>query len=192
MREIIYNDYFWQNDLVRLKAWSADDWEWDYYNNFDTSAMRTGDCEVPFPPTVLQSKTFSEKISNLSNINGRTYFAIETLEGVIVGRINFNSDDERHGTFEIATLIDKDYRSKGYATAAMKILLKYGFMEKRLNKYCASILEGNIGSISMHKKLGCQLEGTCKENIYTNGTYYDELLFGLTKKDYVILIDSTN
>jgi RimJ/RimL family protein N-acetyltransferase len=37
-----------------------------------------------------------------------------------------------------------------------------------------------------------KFEGTCKENIYTNGTYYDELLFGLTKNDYLKVIDSTN
>ncbi|GCD08896.1 GNAT family N-acetyltransferase [Clostridium tagluense] len=192
MREIVYENYFWQNDLVRLRAWSPEDWEWDYYNNFDTSAMRLGDCEVPFPPTVLESKNFSEKIANLSNNTGRTYFAIETLEGTIVGRINFNNNDERNGTFEIALLIDRDYRGKGYGTAAMKILLQYAFMEKRLNKYCGSLLEGNIGSVAMHKKLGCQQEGLCKENIYTNGRYCDEILFGLTKEDYLKMIDFTN
>jgi len=27
MREILYDDYFWQNELIRLRAWSVDDWE---------------------------------------------------------------------------------------------------------------------------------------------------------------------
>jgi RimJ/RimL family protein N-acetyltransferase len=192
MREIVYDDYFWQNDLVRLRAWSPDDWEWDYCNNFDTSAVRLADCEVNLPATVLESKNFSDRIANLSSGNGRTYFAIETLDGTNVGRMNLNSIDERNGTFEIATKIDRDYRGNGSGTAALKILLQYAFMERRLNKYCASLLEGNVESISMHKKLGFQQEGTCKENIYTNGTYYDELLFGLTKKNYLKLIDSTN
>lgn len=185
MKEIRYDNYFWQNDLVRLRAWSADDWEWDYYNNFDTSALRLADCEVHLPPTVLESKSYSERIANLSNNNGRTYFAIETLEGVNVGRINLNSIDERNGTFEIATLIDMDYRGKGYGTAAMRILLQYAFMERRLNKYCGSILEDNVGSAAMHKKLGCQQEGICRQNFYINGRYYDEILFGLTKEDYL-------
>jgi RimJ/RimL family protein N-acetyltransferase len=191
MREIIYDNYFWQNDLVRLRAWSADDWEWDYYNTFDTSALRLADCEVHLPATILESKNFSDKIANLSNGNGRTYFAIDTLEGITVGRISLSDIDERNGTFEIAILIDRDHRGNGYGTAAMKILLKYAFMEKRLNKYCASLLEENIGSAAMHKKLGCEQEGLCKQNIYINGRYCDEILFGLTKDDYLKMTDTT-
>jgi RimJ/RimL family protein N-acetyltransferase len=191
IREIIYDNYFWQNDLVRLRAWSADDWEWDYYNAFDTSALRLADCEMHLTPTVLESKNFSERIANLSSANGRIYFAIEIFEGTNVGRISLNCNDERNGTFEIAILIDRDHRGKGYGTDAMKILLKYAFMERRLNKYCASLLEGNIESIAMQKKLGCQQEGLCKQNIYTNGRYCDEILFGLTKEDYLKVIDAT-
>lgn len=188
MREILYDNYYWQNDLVRLRAWSEDDWEWDYYNNFDSEALRLADCELNLPPTVSASQQFSDEIKDFST-NSRTYFAVETLDGVLIGRMNLNSIDEKNGTFEIAILIDRDHRGKGYATSAMKLVLKYGFMEKRLNKYCASILEGNEGSIAMHKKLGCEQEAVLKQNIYTNGKYYSELLFGLLKEDYLKIIE---
>lgn len=183
MRDILYNNYYWQNDLVRLRAWSEEDWEWDYWNNFDSEALRLADCELHLPPTITASQKFSLSIKDFCNDN-RIGFAIETLDGITVGNMNLNSIDERNGTFEIATLIDRDYRGRGYGTSAMKIVLKYAFMERRLNKYCASILEGNLGSITMHKKLGCEQEGVCKQNIYTNGKYHDEILFGLTKDMY--------
>lgn len=53
MKEVIYDNYFWQNDLVRLRAWSEDDWEWDYYTSFDTSAAILADYVVDLLPTVL-------------------------------------------------------------------------------------------------------------------------------------------
>ncbi|MBU5311348.1 GNAT family N-acetyltransferase [Tissierella carlieri] len=190
MREIVYDNYYWQNDLIRLRAWSADDWNWDYCTNFDSETLRLADCELSLPPTVVASQKFSERIKDFSTANNRTYFAIETLDGTLVGRINILLGDEQHGTFEVATKIDKEYRGKGYGTAAMRIMLKYAFMEKRLNKYCASILEGNLESIAMHEKLGCEQEGVCKQNIYTNGRYHDEILFGLTKEDYLKKINS--
>lgn len=34
------------------------------------------------------------------------------------------------------------------------------------------------------KWLGCQEEGRIRRNIYTNGRYYDELVFGLTKEEF--------
>lgn len=192
MRKIVYDNYYWQNDLVRLRAWSEDDWEWDYYTNFDNSAGRLSDYEIDLPPTVLNSKKFSERIANLSTNNCRTAFAIETLDGIHVGRINILIDDHKNGTFGIGLKIDRDHRGKGYGTSATKLLLKYGFMERRLNKYTVSVLEGNEGSIKMHKKLGCEQEGVLKQNIYTNGRYYDEIYFGLTKDAYLKMIDSTD
>jgi len=185
VREIVYDNYYWQNDLVRLRAWSEDDWEWDYYTNFDTLAARLADYEVDLPPTPLNSKKYSERIANLSTNNCRIAFAIDTLDGIHVGRINILLDDDKNGTFGIGLKIDRDHRGKGYGTNAVKLLLKYGFMERRLNKYSVSVLEGNEGSIKMHKKLGCEQEGVLKQNIYTNGRYYDEIYFGLTKDMYL-------
>ncbi|MBU3197222.1 GNAT family N-acetyltransferase [Clostridium algidicarnis] len=185
MREAVYDNYFWQSDLVRLRAWSEEDWEWDYYTNFDTSAARLADYEINLPPTGLNSKKYSERIANLAINNCRIAFAIETLEGIHVGRINILLDDDENGTFGMGLKISSEHRGKGYGTSAMKILLKYGFMEKRLNKYSVSVIEGNEGSIKMHKKLGCEQEGVLKQNIYTNGRYYDEIYFGLTKEDYL-------
>lgn len=130
---------------------------------------------VDLPPTVSNSKSYSEKILNLASNNCGTVFAIETLEGLHVGRINILLDDDQNGTFGIGLKIGREHRGNGYGTSAMKILLKYGFMEKRLNKYTVSVLEGNEGSIKMYQKLGCDQEGVLKQNVYTNGNYYDEI-----------------
>nr|WP_291563587.1 GNAT family protein [Clostridium sp. UBA2485] len=74
-----------------------------------------------------------------------------------------------------------EYQGRGYGTSAMKMFIKYGFMERRLNKCSSTVLEGNEVSIKMHKKLGYEQEGVLKQNIYMNGRYYDEICFGLTK-----------
>lgn len=185
MKEITYDNFYWQNDLVRLRAWQEEDWEWDYYNSFDSLAGRLADYNIDLPPTSLGSKEYSSRVANFKSNNGRTVFAIETLEGTHVGRINILLDDDKNGTFGMGIKVAKEYQGKGYGTSAMKILMKYGFMEKRLNKYSASVLEGNDASINMHRKLGCEQEGVLKQNIYTNGRYYDEIYFGLTKDKYM-------
>lgn len=66
---------------------------------------------------------------------GRRMFSIQTLEGTTVGGLNLNSIDERHGTFSIGMQIYPQFRGKGYGTAAMRILMGYAFLERRLNKY---------------------------------------------------------
>ena len=39
-------------------------------------------------------------------------------------------------------------------------------------------------SIRLHEKLGFQLEGRLRRMIYTNGQFFDELLFGLTAEEF--------
>lgn len=190
MKEIVYDNYYWQNDLVRLRAWSEDDWEWDYHSCFDSSAERLASYNMDFPATVSGSKEYSSKVADCKPNHCRTVLAIETLDGVHVGRINILLDDHDNGTFGMGIRISREHQGKGYGTSAMKMLIKYAFMEKRLNKYSVSVLEGNEGSIKMHKKLGCEQEGRLKQNIYTNGRYYDEIYFGLTKDMYLKMMDS--
>ena len=81
--------------------------------------------------------------------------------------------------------IDRDHRGKGYGTAAVRILLRYAFFERRLNKFNDLVLEGNAASASMLIKLGCIQEGVRRQVIYTNGQYFDEILFGLTKEEFI-------
>jgi RimJ/RimL family protein N-acetyltransferase len=67
----------------------------------------------------------------------------------------------------------------------MKILLKYAFLERRLNKFNDYVLEGNDASAKMLKKLGCIQEGVCRQAVYINGKYMDFILFGLTKDEFI-------
>jgi RimJ/RimL family protein N-acetyltransferase len=143
------------------------------------------ECAIELPPTISGSKKFAEENADFTSTNGRIMFTIENLEGKNIGGINLNSIDERNGTFSIGIVIDKEYRGNGYGTSAMKILLKYAFLERRLNKFNDYVLEGNEGSAKMMKKLGCVQEGVRRQVVYINGQYLDFILFGLTKDEFV-------
>ncbi len=184
MREINYCNYYWQNETVRLRAMLPEDWENHYEDLYDSIARRRLQYEVELPPTEAHQKHVTEIFSNFDPKSGRLMFVIETLDGKPVGGVNLNSIDERHGTFSIGMQIGGIHRSRGYGTAAMRILLDYAFNERRLNKYYGSVIEDNIASATMLKKLGCSQEGIRKQQIFTNGRYYDEILYGLTKDEF--------
>lgn len=185
MREIDYTHYFWQDDKVRLRAIQDEDWEGCYRSNFDTPARLLLECAIELPPTILGAKKFVEENAHFSSTNGRIMFTIENLDGDSIGGINLNSIDERNGTFSIGIVIDKEHRAKGYGTSAMKILLKYAFLERRLNKFNDCVLEGNEGSAKMMRKLGCVQEGVRRQVVYINGKYLGFILFGLTKDEFI-------
>jgi RimJ/RimL family protein N-acetyltransferase len=185
MKEVNYANYFWQDEEIRLRAIQLEDWEGHYHNRFDTSARRLLECAVELPPTIAEAKKFAETFSDFSTGNGRIMFTIENLIGENIGGINLNSIDERNGTFSIGIQIDQDHRGKGYGTRATRILLRYAFYERRLNKFNDYVLEGNEASTTMMRNLGCVQEGVRRKVIYTNGQYHDLILFGLTKDEFI-------
>lgn len=184
MKPICYDNYYWQNDLVRLRAVVAEDWERAYHNLFDSQARRMLQYEIELPPVPACVQEANQKWVGFDPTTGRLMFTVETLEGVAVGGLNLGSINERNGTFHIGIQVDVGQRGKGYGTAAMRILLGYAFFERRLNKYNCTCLEANVASMAMLKKLGCVQEGIRRQNVYTDGRYMDEILFGLTKDDF--------
>ena len=185
MQPISYENYYWQNELVRLRAATFEDWDKFYPSNFDSKARFLLEEEVELPPVTATIQEQSRKFAGFSPETGRLMFTIETLDGKVVGGLNLNGINERQGTFGIGIQIIVGERGKGYGTAAMRMLLKYAFLERRLNKFNSGCVAGNTASAAMHQKLGCVQEGVRRQMYYSEGRYFDQLLFGLTKDEFI-------
>jgi RimJ/RimL family protein N-acetyltransferase len=185
MKPISYEKYFWQNELVRLRPLTPEDWEAAYPSLFDSPARFFLQEEIELPPEMAAVREQHLKWANSNRETGLFMFTIETLDGIAVGGLNLNSINERNGTFSIGIQIFVDQRNKGYGTAAMRILLKYAFLERRLNKFNSGCLEGNTASIGMHRNIGCLQEGVRRQMYYSGGKYLANILFGLTKDEFI-------
>jgi RimJ/RimL family protein N-acetyltransferase len=185
MKPISYDKYYWQNELVRLRATTPEDCEEAYPSYFDSPARFLLEEQVELPPVLATIQENSKKWDNFNQETGRVMFTIETLEGEAVGALNLNNINERTGTFGIGIWVFTDHRQKGYGTAAMRILLKYAFLERRLNKFNSGWVEGNTGSEKMHKKLGCIQEGKIRQMYYSGGRFFDWILVGLLKDEFI-------
>jgi RimJ/RimL family protein N-acetyltransferase len=190
MRPIVYETYFWQDDVVRLRAVRPGDATHHLYNRFDSPARLLLEAMVELPPTEVEAKAFVDEWVDFRETSQRIMFSIETLDGTYVDGLNLAGVDERNGTFGIGIQIDRDQRGKGYGTAAMRILLRYALFERRLHKFNVSVLEGNVASARMLEKLGCVLEGARREVVFANGRYFDEILYGMTEKEFRWALDA--
>lgn len=170
---------------MRLRAVTFEDWENAYPNYFDSKARFLLQEEIELPPVAATVQEQYRKFADFNKETGRLMFTVETLDGTAVGGLNLNSINERNGTFSIGIQIGVEYRGKGYGTAAMRILLKYAFLERRLNKFDVWCVEGNVAAITMMKKLGCIQEGVGRQVIYSGGRYLDGIPFGLTKDEFI-------
>ena len=179
-----YADYFWQGDKVRLRPSGSDDWEQVYRESFDSPARQVLQLGIELPQSPEMAREAVEKYANCKDVDGVVIFAIEGVDGKTVGGISLHSRNRKNGTFGFGIVIYRPFRRKGYAKDAVSILLRYCFQERRYQKCNSACVHNNTASIALHKGLGFVKEGRRRRNLYFNGQYYDDILFGLTKEEF--------
>jgi len=181
--------YYWQGDLVRLRPMHADDVDlWLAEEQSDSEAVRFLNYGMTLPKSSHDARAFAERYAQFNNINERIMFSIESTEGNLIGGINIHSMNQRNGTFETGSRIYSAYRGRGYGFEAKLIVLRYAFHELRFQKYNIRCLATNEPMIRHATRLGCQAEGRIRRHIYTDGAYHDELIFGLTREEFDVLL----
>ena len=176
------SDYFWELGNTRLRPLRENDVERYLSADLDSEAKRSLNYAVGLPRS-LESQAESLPV-NFKNAPARLDFAVETSSGEFVGSVAISDINEQSGTFSTVSFILKDYRRSGHAERAKDLMLRYMFGERRFQKYNTVCMESNTAIIAHLKKLGCKEEGRRRRTIYTNGRFYDQLLFGLTKEEW--------
>jgi len=112
-------------------------------------------------------------------------FAITLKEnGELIGAISIMSIVENHQG-ELGYWVGVPYWNKGYCTEAAREVLRYGFMEKGLNRIHACYLSRNPASGSVMEKLGMNHEGTRKQHVRKWEVFEDMELSGILRSEWV-------
>ena len=84
---------------------------------------------------------------------------------------------------------NKKYRSKGYGTEAIKLILDYGFNYLNLNNIKLDLVEFNLRALSCYKKCGFKEYGRRRRCKFIDGKYYDiiemDILADEFKEDFI-------
>jgi len=184
------NPYYWQGKLVRLRPMRLEDAElWLAEQQSDSTAVRYLNAGMALPASETAARRFVKKYAEFKNSDQHMMFSIDNLEGQFVGNINIHDADQKNGTFETGSRIFQAHRGRGYFFDAKLIILRYAFHELRYQKYYIFCMEDNEPMIRHAARLGCKSEGRLRRHIYTNGRFYDELVFGLTREEFDKLLE---
>lgn len=121
---------------------------------------------------------------NNKNNNYRIDAIIE-YNNIPVGLIGLLSIDSSNNKAEFyITIGDKNYKNKGIATTATKMMLEYAFGELSLNKIYLNVDKENLYAIKLYEKVGFVCEGIFKEDLIHNGRYIDRLRYAILNNEY--------
>jgi RimJ/RimL family protein N-acetyltransferase len=169
---------------VRLRAVEPEDWEAQHHWNQQSNLLQGID-HVWLPSSRGLTRSLMEERSKQTGDDDNFRFQIETLAGELVGWLVIHQAQPRTGTFWYGVAVAEEHRRKGYAAEAIVLALRYYFLERRYQKVNADVWEYNAASIALQTRLGFTQEGRLRRMQFTGGQYYDRLIFGMTREEFL-------
>jgi ribosomal-protein-alanine N-acetyltransferase len=116
---------------------------------------------------------------------GIRWVIVTKKDNEVIGTCGYNNHVKKSSRGEIGYELGREYWGNGYASEAVKEILKYGFKTMHLNRIEAFVVPEAIKSINLLEKLGFKKEGMLKEYGYWHGRYWDENIYSLLKRDWI-------
>ena len=113
-------------------------------------------------------------------------FAIERLsDHRMIGTIGFMWINCEHRSAEVGYSLSRDCWNQGYATEALRAVLRFGFNTLRLNRIEAQHELDNPASGRVMEKCGMRCEGTLRQRVFNKGRFSDVRLYAILRGDGV-------
>lgn len=162
--------------LVRLRAFEASD--------LDTNHMFVNDEEtallmfkgMPFPTSLSDEQQWLSQ--QTSYTRGEYQFAVENMEGNLVGRCGIIRLDWKNRVAELAIMIGYPYRGHGYGKEALSLVCDFCFQQLGCHRLKVSVLDFNEAAIRCYESCGFEKEGILREEVFRNGAFHDVILLG--------------
>lgn len=116
----------------------------------------------------------------------RSLLLVIETEGTLIGTMQLKNTENlpsRSATFGIM-IGDPAYLDRGYGTEASTLLLDYAFAVLGYHKINLDLFEYNARALAMYEKLGFVLEGRRRENHWSRGRFWDDILMGVTAEEW--------
>ncbi len=181
MTSYILGDLF-TGKLVKLAAQGADlkeamaRWSNDaeYLRLLDTGAAR---------PRPVEYFTPDEKDKHEDEPAFK--FAIRTLaDDKLIGECDLYPTWNHQNAWVGIGIGEPAYRSKGYGTDAMRLLVAYGFRELGLYKVTLGLFAYNTRALRCYEKVGFVREQLKRQAYFRDGQRYDEITMGILRPDW--------
>jgi RimJ/RimL family protein N-acetyltransferase len=143
------------------------------------------------PGTAKKVKESIEK--ELTEFTNSLEFSVRTLiDDRLIGFVAFDGINWQHGdTFVAIGIGDPAYRGNGYGTDALRVLLRYGFMELNLYRIQLDAFSYNERAIKSYRKVGFVSEGRQRGMLLRNGQRWDFVYMSVLRDEWLAMNDGS-
>ena len=160
---------------VCLRALEPEDLDFIYQIENNPSHWTVSDFSVPYSRYAIR-KYLADSRNDLFADRQLRLVVVQRSTGAAVGLIDLFSYDPMHARAEVGIAVHEDYRRRGYATQALRLLCDYAFRFLPLHQLTACVLLGNEASLRVFRSCGFTECGVLRQWWRVGGTYQDALV----------------
>ncbi|MFW9917767.1 MAG: GNAT family N-acetyltransferase [Candidatus Thorarchaeota archaeon] len=174
-----------REDLIQLRNWRNRPELRLNFREYRELSMKD---QENFYETMVQGSNhvvFGIVISKQENEPLKPYsdYSIDHLKLIGVCRLSYINWHDRNAETGIY-IGDESELGKGYASDALKTLVRYGFCELGLQRIWAEIYTFNEESLSLFLRCGFKEEGILRKAHFTQGRFWDSKILAILAEDF--------
>ncbi len=134
------------------------------------------------PNGIEDTRAFLRQVVGQGRTPHRTSFDLAMVDiesQALIGSAAVSVTNVEHRRGEIGCVLRHDYWSKGLATEAAGMLLRFGFGEMQLRRISATCHPDNHASSRVLEKAGLVFEGRMRSHMFVRGEWRDSLLYAV-------------
>lgn len=147
----------------------------------DAFYLRSVDTEPAYP---FSEEKIEKEIKGAENT---FYFHIRTLEDDrLIGFATLHSLEWNNQLATLAIGIgNKKDRGQGFGDEALKLIMRYAFMELNLFRLSLEVISYNSNAINLYLRNGFIKEGVIRKAVYRDNQRHDRIVMGILRHDWL-------
>jgi ribosomal-protein-alanine N-acetyltransferase len=141
----------------------------------------------PIIHTVQEAQAFINELLEEFRTQSGISWVMELKETrIVIGAFGLHHWNQYHRRAEAGYGIAHAYWGQGFASEALKAMLRYGFECMNLNRIYARTIADNHESVRLLERNGFTLEGTQRQHSWEDdGTFHDSAIYGLLANEFL-------
>lgn len=105
----------------------------------------------------------------------------DTRDGQLLGSVWLSKIDGKHCYANVGYWVRSDHSKRGIATAAVRLIIPFGFKDAGMNRLEILASVENKASQRVAAKVGARREGVLRQRLRLENRYHDAVMFSLLK-----------
>lgn len=110
-------------------------------------------------------------------------FAVD-VDGAAVGIASLWGIDLHNRSAHVGISLAPDARGKGWGTDAVRLLLRYAFLDRGLHRVQLEALASNAQALASYRRVGFVQEGLLRQDAFVLGRFEDQVVMGVLAEEW--------